>query len=438
MSLQISSLKDISKISLSSLKAHESRVLDLIGHIVVGCLIIMIFLLPLQRFSLPFNTAAVDLWNLFTIIIVWLFLLKMYPVLRLPYAPAVWLILLGSLLGTMQASDSLESIIVITKDVYLYFWFVTLAVVFSILDFDDFHLVLKVWLLVTLINGALILAQFLSPEVLRYTTMQVGKYSAMGSYRPLGLFMNPNMSAGFQLMGFTPLILLWKQTNSKVMIVIGSVLLLSIFASGSLGASIAFLGGSLTYIMGYYFGNRKEKIKIFLKFLLVLFLLAIIVGGLVSYVLNNYPEVLYRLKYISYDRFEDSMEKRFILWEQGADLFLGQFPIWGSGPGNYSDDVWGLRKPEGAHNDFIAFLIERGLLGMLGLVLLAASLLEKSCQTFLLWKNDPIRAKKALVFLAVLVSMIIESQTHQIFHFRVVWLVFAVQEAIIIRSGFEN
>lgn len=86
------------------------------------------------------------------------------------------------------------------------------------------------------------------------------------------------------------------------------------------------------------------------------------------------------------------------------------------------------------HNDLLAFLVERGLLGALGLVLFAMTALSKSLRMMQIHKRHPERAGPVVViFLAGLVAILVESQTHQVFHARQVWAMLALQEAVLLK-----
>jgi O-antigen ligase len=84
------------------------------------------------------------------------------------------------------------------------------------------------------------------------------------------------------------------------------------------------------------------------------------------------------------------------------------------------------------HNDFLAFSVERGLLGTLGLVLFATLAVSRAAYMLLLGNKYPDRAQLAVVvFLAAMIAAMVESLTHQVFHFRELWLVLAFQEAML-------
>ena len=106
--------------------------------------------------------------------------------------------------------------------------------------------------------------------------------------------------------------------------------------------------------------------------------------------------------------------------------------IAGVGPENFRE-VDG--RGNQLHNDLLAFLVERGLLGGFGLVMLGALAFWRSIA--LLRISGPFGEQvglRSIVFLATMVSVLVESLTHQVFHSRELWLVLATQEAFVYQS----
>ena len=116
----------------------------------------------------------------------------------------------------------------------------------------------------------------------------------------------------------------------------------------------------------------------------------------------------------------------------GLDVLLEHNAFfWGVGPENFRE-VDPSGNDNQLHNDTLAFLVERGLIGLIGLAMFAAITLQKSVQTLQIFRKDPKRARPGVVvFLAALTAILVESLTHQIFHTREMWLVLAVQEAVL-------
>jgi hypothetical protein len=80
--------------------------------------------------------------------------------------------------------------------------------------------------------------------------------------------------------------------------------------------------------------------------------------------------------------------------------------------------------------------VERGLLGLLGLVLFAAVAMSRAAKMVLIQLRRGEQAQLGVVvFLGAMVATIVESLTHQTFHFRELWLILGVQEAMLFQMA---
>ncbi|MHA2401532.1 MAG: O-antigen ligase family protein [Candidatus Kariarchaeaceae archaeon] len=417
-------IKNRSKAELSPL----ARLITLIW--ISGTLI----LLPVNNIKLPFNIALVDIWILIAVPLFWLYFYFENKTIHFAYTFPIWLILVGSLISTFGAPKPMNGLIVITKEVYLILWFITLITLLSKLNSRDTRLVLFVWLGVILLHGLFIIAQFVFPEVWKITAVFAGKLSSFSNYRPAGFFVCAdkagcaNKAAFFQLLGFVPLLLL--RFSSRITTLIGVFIVVSFLATGSMGATIACLVGlTISMTIFLFLGNNlRHTIKIIFQIILILSIL----GGLFFIVINQNPSWQTKFLNIFLGRAERSSEGRFDLWQRGINVLLERdIALWGIGPENFRI-VDGRDKQ--LHNDLLAFSVERGLLGTIGLVLLALFAIYKAMYLLLEYNKHRDRSHLVVVvFLAAIAAALVESQTHQIFHARWLWLVLAMQEAMIIQ-----
>jgi O-antigen ligase len=288
------------------------------------------------------------------------------------------------------------------------------------------------WLGVVVVHGVLIVAQFLSTDVFRVTADFAANFGALDCCRPSGLFENANSTALFQTMGFAPLLLV--RPSKPVALILGALILISIIATGSLAAMAGFLVGLTLAIIAISIagGGLHHFIRVFGQLVLATALL----GGLFYFIIAQNPDLSARLAAVSYGRATGSAEVRFSLWERGIDLLGSEKLVWGIGPDAYKDlDL--LQKP--LHNDLLAFLVERGIIGTLGLVLLAVLAVSKAIRLVRISKKQAAVGLSAVICLAALAAALVNGQFHQIFHDRSVWLLLAVQEAVLVRmTTFEQ
>lgn len=390
-----------------------------------------VVLLPMNIINLPMNMTLVDYWILIAMPVLWLFVIRgSYPI-SLSYTITMWVILFGSLASTFAAPKPSNSLIVILKEIYVYIWFVTLTAVISRLKPLPFRRLMNVWTGVVLLHGVLIIAQFLSPDLWRSISGIAGFPVVFENYRPSGLFICDtagcaNRAAYYQLLGFVPLML--TGFSKRTVISFGTVLFLSILATGSMGAITAISIGMIT--AGIAFAVSEKRFSIIIKYSLGLITAVALITGILFVIISQNQQYQEHFQSIVVGRAGRSSEGRFELWSRGLDV-LTERPIglWGIGPENFRVIDWQGKQ---LHNDLLAFLVERGLFSTLGLIGFALIATIRAVNILLLSNKSSQHSELVeIVFLAVIVATLVESLTHQIFHDRELWLVLALQESIL-------
>lgn len=376
---------------------------------------------------------AVDLWTTCVLMVFWgIFLLGRQKVLRLPsaYWLAIWCILLASLASAYAAVDPRACLVVVVKEVYLIVTLLTVATLLSQVNQRWYRWAMRIWLGAAVAHGLLIIAEFLSPDLFRAVAGLAGSPPDYEHYRPSGLFFSPkagnaNKAAMYQLMAFVPLAL--SHLPRWLSVLCATVLACSVLGTGSMGTTLAGVSGLMAAIAAIgLFGNRLVLMgKILVRATVVLVVFAILIG----LVVNSTPAYRDHFSKIIVGRAEKSSGGRFSLWARGVETFRdSKIVVLGIGPENFRDvDV--LEKQ--LHNEILAFSVERGVLGLLGLGLLfgaamyrAAWLLHREIQT-----SGQFGVATA-VFVGTLFAVLVVSLTHQVFHAREIWLALAAQEAI--------
>lgn len=398
--------------------------------------------LPIKILNLPLNFELVDIWTLGGMpVALYLYSLRRPRIVSLSYAIPMWFVLVSSLISAFASPSPLRSLIVIFKEIYLFVWFfVVLALLFQ-LSAQDLRKVLRVWSLVVICHGSLMIAQFLSPDIWEFTNALGGNAARLEGYRAAGLFICDkagcaNKAAFFQLLGFVPLLLAGYPKIKTA--ILGVFLFASMMTSGSMGATLAFSSGLFVaiFVMAYF----KNSLTLVIRGMVgVAIVLSIVAGGL--YIAGTQSQDQQNhFERIIVGRYDKSSGGRFDLWGRGIEVLLDHNAFfWGVGPENFR-----IVDPSGndnqLHNDTLAFLVERGLLGLIGLALFAGITLLKAIHILQIYKSEPKRARAGVVvFLAAFVAIVVESLTHQVFHTREMWLVLAIQEAVLYKmSTSEN
>jgi O-antigen ligase len=384
-------------------------------------------LLPVDLIKLPLNMLLVDCWILMGLPILWLFYVRGRYFISLSYVVAMWVILLASFASTFAAPAPENSLVVILKEIYAFVWFVTLVAILTKLSVRDFRRVLLVWSGIVFLHGFIIVGQFLSPDIWRLTVSLAGSLKEFEIYRPSGLFVNANSAAFFQLLGFVPLVLL--SPPRKQAITLGLVLLLTMLVTGSMGATLALTTGVIVAVTAL---SLSGHLALIIKFFAQLAVVVLILGGILVVIVSSNQRYQEHIERILIGRSEKSSGGRFDLWQRGFDAYIEHRVLfWGVGPENFREVDRAMTDNQ-LHNDFIAFSVERGLLGTLGLVLFAVLAVSRAAYIVLILKKYPDRGQLVFVaFLGAIIASLVESLTHQVFHFRELWLVLAFQEAIL-------
>lgn len=386
----------------------------------------MLVLLPVKIFHFPFNMELMDFWIFMALPI---FLLTYSARRQTPiswaYTPVIVFIFAVSFISVFAAPNPSKGLIVIAKEIYLFIWFLLMTAFLSTLNKKDMRRVMVIWSAVAVLHGLFIIAQFLSPALWQFTKSITGNVEVYDHYRSPGLFPNANAAAFSQLMGFVPVVL--ARYSPPVAIVLGLCIFLSILGTGSMGATLgALLGLAVALFTILVLSKKKITIP---KYFGPLLVTMIVLGGAFLFVVSQNEVYQKRLESIVFGRADRSSGGRFNLWERGVDVFLEHSGfLWGVGPENFRE-IDG--KDKQLHNDFLAFAVERGLLSVIALAIFGTIALSRAMYLFRTCKVGS--SLTVIVFLSAVVAMLFESLTHQIFHYRELWVVLAAQEAMIFK-----
>jgi hypothetical protein len=412
------------------IKAAQS---SLPSHIMMLWLVGTVIFLPVKIINLPFNFELVDIWILMGLPVVLLFyVIKPRQIISLSYIVPIWLVLVSSFLSSFTAPSVTNSLTVIFKETYLFVWFLSLTVLLIKLNARDLRIVMFIWSIVVILHGLLIVAQFLSPELWSLTNSLGGNLARAEGYRPAGLFICDqagcaNKAAYFQLLGFVPILL--AGFSKRTTIILGITLLVSLLTTGSMSATLAFCCGLIVVLFSISYINKSGLLII--KYLIRIVIAILLLGGLFYVVTSQNQGYQDHFEKIIVGRFDRSSSGRINLWQRGVDVLLeNNAYFWGVGPDNFRV-VDTAQTDNQLHNDTLAFLVERGLIGVAGLALFAGIAIRRAITILQLARKDPKHARLELVvFLAVIVATIVVSLTHQLFRTRELWLVIALQEAV--------
>lgn len=395
------------------------------SQVLTFAIVVLVFILPVQLLSLPLNLSVFELWSSLTILMAGVFVAVTRPRIWLPYAVPMSLIAFASLVSVLMSSDMVTSFLPLVKEFYLYAWFVAMTFSLSMIRAKERRVVLEVWTLVVVAHAVLLVFQLVSGSFFELTADLFGLVGETDQWRPSGLFKNANSAGFFQLMGLTPLLL--RSTTAARRAASLVIVVAAIVATGSMGAMSSLVVGFLmSLFVGIALAARAGRGRTVLTTLVgsTMTLTVVVVVGVAGGLLSG--ETITNL---FVGRAERSADGRFALWSEALAIYADGPWVVGIGPDGFT--VIGERQTF-VHNDLLAFLVERGLLGAIGLLMLFALALWKGLRVVSLSaRNGKSVDNRLLVFFGLTVAMGFYSLTHQIFHDRSMWLMLAFLEAIL-------
>ena len=344
-------------------------------------------------------------------------------VLRVPYLLGMGMMIVAGLLATLVAGASLTSALAVLQDVMMLAW--AMAIANAGRDPRVLGVILRTW-----VASASFYAVLVAVGMLAGIDALAGRTETYG-YRASFLLGDPNVSGNYFLLGFF-LLLTTQWPRRRVARYPMALLLLSAVAfSGSNGALLGLVAG---FGIAFFVGLMKRH---------GLVAVACVLGALVAAVVSIGPHVNPQtLQQKAADsipllrdgvgRTDQSSSEREKLAAESIHLWLSGNLI-GIGPAQTKATFTQLNAPyvKEAHNDSFASLNERGLLGILGLVVLGATVAVKLGRVI----SSELRPEYAALFprpeylLAAGITMAIAGLFYEVLHFRHLWALLGVVAA---------
>jgi hypothetical protein len=391
-----------------------------------GYVVLVALLAPLCVPYGPGQSALLDFVNLPALALFGLFVLSGRR-FRTPFFFPVLLIAVGSGLATIGAPSMTKAVLSVAQDIYLFSWFLMLVNVMS--SERDVRAVRIAWMWTAVAVSFVALGQ-----VFLHSGSLGGLLGARG-LRPAATLYNSNMLADYLVVSLFIAVSLWKDVRRRWLVPVIGTLLIGLIATKSNGGLISLGVGLVVWAVLRAISSRMA-IK---PLLATLVFIAGLVG--IAWWMNAEfrfgDEQLASIRRHTFaSRMEHSAESRGRIRET-LERTYARSPL-GIGPGNSGALTVGIAERERrdsyqskeAHSDYLAYAIERGPLGLVGLIVM---MVMGFAHVAGYWRYSPhrgVRSRHASRWTAAMAAALTASAVHSLviekLHFRHYWLLLAM------------
>jgi len=380
---------------------------------------VTVALAPLLVPAGPGNTALADVALLATLVVALLWVSRDDIPLRLPYGPAIGLMMIGGLLGALSSDAPLDAVVPVVQDAVLLLWAAVLS-----LGRDHGAIVSAATRAWCTIAGWYALVM-----VLAYVlgSNQIAGVMAENGARAAYTFPDPNLAGNWLVVSFFMMRACCRPRNPLLRVAALSLVVVAVVFTGSNGALVTLVLGVVLA-----FGLERMRTQGLVGALAVLVLASAAVIAAVGYIAPRADLTAVResasasipLVRDSVGRSGQSGGEREQLLVEGVRLWLSGDAT-GVGPAQTKATLSRSQAPyvKEAHNDYLATLLERGVVGAAGLVLLLATVLLRCAR--LASGEVPLRHRasvpRAELLVAVLPVMVAGALFYEVLHFRHLW-----------------
>jgi len=386
--------------------ATETALLTIVGAMLVT--------VPLVGVQGPAHTTPMDAVNVIFAAAFWYTMLRARRPETMPLALPFWMIVMGGVIGLYVARERARGLLVIGQDVYLYLWFVATACMLA--NLRRLHAVLGLWAGVAAVVAAL--------AVIDLYTGRLGGQFAAGHSRASGTFDNPNMFGDYLVVSvfFT-----WTLAASgrPWFWLLLPVLWLGMLATASNGSLVSLVAGATVAAAAH--PTHRPGVRVGLALATV--------GLAVGLAALFHDQTAARIDaLLNRDRGEvggaayKGWEARLPVWSVVPELVV-QSPG-GVGPGNFGRERGRLSGTyHSAHNEYLGMLVERGPLGFVGWCALLAGV-AGFLRPVRRANRIGLRRVRVEPLYGLVAALAVHALVIEMFHFRHVWLAFAVLRAL--------
>jgi hypothetical protein len=392
----------------------------------VGAVAAAIFCAPLLRPSGPGNVSPVDLFTVAALALMAIWASTSGRKLRAPYALGVALMMIAGAASGLLGPLPGTSLVDILQDVLLFAW--CTAIVNVTVRPRAMRTALVAWSI-----GAIFFAGVDVLAWLGHVRFLEGLTAADGN-RVMFLFGDPNYAAVFWVLSIF-VVYATRAPASRWYRLLGYVLLVwALMLTESNGGLLELLAGLAVVVIVKSYRRRGAGGAMATVLIIVL-----LVGGgeavfplhkVRQWALNSNQSFLVN----SLGRSDNSSAQRSVLIHESLQLYSSGNKLLGIGPNTTKQLLYNEEYPYAkmAHDDYLAALVERGPLGLLGLFVLIGCVASKTARVFKRPLSPPFAAAvpRPAGLVAAVFAVAVAATYYQILHFRFVWALFALMAVL--------
>jgi O-antigen ligase len=387
-------------------------------------------LLPILKPAGPGNTAAADLGIVVCIVCALMWSVRERIPFRFPYAAGVLLMMVGGALAAAVAQAPLSTVLPLVQDLLLLLWAATLALGHH--DPAIIRATTHAWCrMVPVYCAVMVLSYIIGLSALSGVNAKDG---ARASYT----FADPNLAGNYLVVSMFVMAACQRPRSPGIRRVSYLVVLVAIAFTGSNGAMLTLLVGSVLAFSLLTFRARGA-----LAGLMVLSATTAIAAFGVTVVLPRVDMEAVReqaassvpLLRDSIGRSGGSTSERQTILVEGSQLYLDGNAL-GIGPALTKSTLQETQAPyvKEAHNDYLATLLERGVVGTAGLVVLGFAIGMRSVRVAVGPVPESLRdaVPRAWLLAVLFPVMVVAATFYEVLHFRHLWTCLGVLAAVVL------
>ena len=330
-------------------------------------LVVAVVLAPLCVPGGPRQMALLDAVNIVALLVFAITVVLPGTAVRVPFVGPVLLVAVGSLVAMTNAESVPQAVLSVAQDAYLFAWFIMIA--HLVRDSADLKIMRMAW-----VASACGVALVAIVQLLLHTGGSVTGFLGSRGLRPSGTLYNPNMLADYLVVSLFVAMSLVRELPRLARWGVYAVLALGLVVTKSNGGMVSLAAGLVVWTLVRAATTRTPFARV--AALTGVLAGTLLLGAWLHLEWGVGRELMASLQQHTFaGRMEHSSESRLRIWDT-LERSYARAPL-GIGPGNSGAQTLSIGERERpgslqskeAHSDYLAFAIERGPLGVGGLLL---------------------------------------------------------------------